>query len=99
VGQNLLRHVVLLKFSDQATQEQIAEIGDCFVALRNQIETIHEIEWGVAQNNDAAYSHCLLVTFLAEEDMQIYANHPAHGAIPAKFGHLVAAVTVVDYWT
>ena len=99
VSEKLLRHVVLLQFKEEASDEQISKIGQAFLALPSQIEVIRHLEWGQAINEDMAYSHCLTVTCHNEADLEIYGNHPAHQAIPATFGHLVAGVTVVDYWT
>ena len=98
-SEKLLRHIVLLKFKDEANQEQVGEMGKAFLALLTQIEAIHDLEWGRAMNQPSPYTHCLLVTCLTEADLKAYDGHPAHQAIPAKYGHLVEAVLVFDYWT
>ena len=99
MAEKVVRHVVLLQFQNDATREQIAEVGQAFLALPAQIPEIHQLEWGGAINDGASYSHCLFVTCRSEADLKAYEEHPAHKAIPEQFGHLVAGGTVVDYWT
>lgn len=97
-SENLLRHIVLFKFKDEVSEEQVAEVGKAFLALLNQIEIIQDIEWGSAINEPAPYTHCLLVTVGTEADLQAYGEHPAHGAIEESYGHLVQDAVVFDYW-
>ena len=40
------RHVVLFKFKDSATKEQIKAVEDAFVALKSKIDAIQSLEWG-----------------------------------------------------
>ena len=98
MSEKLLRHVVLLQFKDDTTEEQIAEVGQAFLAMPAQIAEIQQLEWGSAINDDASYSHCLLVTCRNEADLKTYSDHPAHQAVPENFGHLFVGGTVVDYW-
>jgi hypothetical protein len=97
--QKLLRHFVLLQFKDEASKEQIAEVGQAFLALPAQITAIRELEWGIIVNGSQPYTHCLLVTVRNKGDLKSYETNPAHQAIPTTFGHLVAGVFVIDYWT
>jgi hypothetical protein len=98
-AKKLLRHVILFKFKDEASREQIDEAGKAFLALPAQIEAIHDIEWGNAINEPDPYTHCLLVTVRSEADLQAYGEHPAHSAVGERYGHLVENVAVLDFWS
>jgi hypothetical protein len=68
--------------------QQIPAIADFENGTNNSPEGLHE-----------GFSHCFLITFLSEEDREIYLHHAAHrkfvdGIIP----HLHKAL-VVDYWS
>ena len=94
----LVRHVVFLQFKDEASEADLQKIGQAFLDLPAQIPEIHSLEWGEAVNENASYSRCLLVNCRTEADLKAYVNHPAHQAIPATYGPLVAGATEVDYW-
>ena len=99
MSEKLLRHVVLLQFKAEATEEEIARVGQAFLALPAQIAQIQQLEWGRGINTGASYSYCLFVTFRSESDLKTYEEHPAHKVVPEQFGHTIAGATVVDYWT
>ena len=67
----LLRHVVLFKFKDSSTEEQVKQIEDAFCALPDKIDAIHDLEWGTdvsVENHQQGFTHCFLVTFLSEDN-------------------------------
>ncbi len=90
----ILRHVVLFRFKDGTSQEQIAQIGEDFLALPDRIEAIQSLEWGSAINEPGSYSHCLLVMARSEADLKAYEDHPEHKAVGTRFGHLFDDVVV-----
>ena len=98
-SEDSLRHIVLFRFKDEVSEEQIAEVGRAFLALPDQIKTIQDIEWGKAINEPAPYTHCLLVTVRTEADLQAYEEHPAHNAVGERYGHLVQDLVVFNSWT
>ncbi|NBC03122.1 MAG: Dabb family protein, partial [Bacteroidetes bacterium] len=76
-----LRHVVLFKFKDSATEADIKEVEDAFLALPSKIETIKAFEWGLnnsPEGLDKGFTHCFLLTFDSEEGRATYLPHPAH---------------------
>jgi len=98
----LLRHVVLFKFKDDATSQQIQTITDAFGALPSQISEIHAFEWGVnvsVENSAQGFTHCFLVTFKSAADRDAYLPHPAHHAFGTLLRPHLDKVLVVDYWT
>lgn len=93
----LLRHVVLFTFTDATTPAKITQISQELIDMPNQIDAIHSIEWGKAIN-EGEYTHCLLVMFRSEADLKVYATHPAHTGIGAKYMQHYAKVLEFDYW-
>jgi quinol monooxygenase YgiN len=100
--EKLLRHVVLFKFKESSTPEDIQKVVTAFAALPKQIDTIVDFEWGTdvgVENLSEGFTHCFLVTFRSAEARDAYLPHPAH----KKFVELVKPhlekPLVVDYWT
>ncbi len=97
----LLRHVVLFRFNNQATQEIVGQIERDFASLADKIPAIHSFEWGTNNSSEGlskGLTHCFLVTFASEADRQAYLPHPDHQAFVKFIGPYVEDVTVVDYW-
>ena len=100
--ERLLRHVVLFKFKDSATPEQIKEVENAFRALPGKIPVIHSFEWGTnnsPENLAQGFTHCFFLTFLSEADRAAYLPHPAHKEFGKLLGPYLDKVCVVDYWT
>ena len=96
-----LRHVVLFKFKDSATEADIKEVEDAFLALPSKIDTIKDFEWGLNNSPEGlnkGFTHCFILTFDSEEGRATYLPHPAH----EEFGEILSPhledVLVVDYW-
>lgn len=97
----LLRHVVLFKFKEDATEEQIREIEEAFAELPSKIDAIHDFEWGVnnsPEGHDKGFTHCFLVTFRDEAGREEYLPHEAHQAFVAELLPILDDVLVIDYW-
>jgi len=97
-----LRHVVLFRFNETATQAQIQEIETAFTALPSKIKAIQDFEWGLnnsPENLDKGFTHCFFVSFASEKDRAIYLPHPDHLAFVDILKPHLADVMVVDYWT
>ena len=98
----LLRHVVLFKFNESATDEIVKNIENEFAALPAKIAEIQSFEWGLNNSPEGlnnGLTHCFFVTFLSEEDRAKYLPHPAHKKFVELIGPHVESVTVFDYWT
>lgn len=96
-----LRHVVLFKFTESSTEDNIQQIEEAFAALPSQIEEIKDFEWGInnsPEGLDKGFTHCFIVTFDSEEGRDIYLPHPAHQEFVDLVGPHVDDVLVVDYW-
>ena len=98
----VLRHVVLLKFKDDATKGQIRQIESAFCALPGKVDAIYDFEWGTdvsVENLHQGFTHCFMVTFRSEADRAKYIPHPAHKEFGQLLGPYLDKVLVVDYWT
>lgn len=96
----VLRHVVLFKFKDSATPEQVKEVEDAFSALPDKIDVIQDYEWGTnvsPEGHDQGFTHCFFLTFKSEADRDAYLPHPAHKAFGKVLGPYLDKVCVVDY--
>jgi hypothetical protein len=98
---DLLRHVVLFKFKDTSSSEQINEVVDAFRALPGKVDEIHDFEWGTdvsVENLQQGFTHCFLVTFRSEADRAAYLPHPDHKEFGKILGPHLDKVLVIDYW-
>ncbi|MFO7847548.1 MAG: Dabb family protein [Balneolaceae bacterium] len=96
-----LRHVVLFKFTESSTEDDIQQIEEAFATLPSQIDEIKDFEWGTnnsPEGLDKGFTHSFLVTFDSEEGRDIYLPHPAHQEFVDLVGPHVDDVMVVDYW-
>ena len=99
---HILRHVVLFKFKEGTTAEQVRKIESDFCALPSKIDAIEDFEWGTdvgTENLSQGFAHCFVVTFLNEADRDKYLQHPAHKEFASTLGQCLDKALVVDYWT
>ncbi len=98
----VLRHVVLFKFKDGTTNQQIKNIENGMSALPGKIDAIYDYEWGTnvsVENRSEGFTHCFVITFLSEAARETYLPHPAHMEFGEIFGRYIDKVLVIDYWT
>ncbi|WP_421801173.1 Dabb family protein [Flagellimonas sp.] len=97
-----LRHVVLFKFKETSSAEDIKQVEEAFNALPSKISEIKGYEWGTnnsPENLNKGLTHCFFLTFSSEADRDTYLTHPDHLAFGDIAGPHIDDVTVVDYWT
>lgn len=97
----VLRHVVLFKFKEDATPEQIRQVVDAFRALPGKISEIRDFEWGTnvsPEPHSQGLTHAFVLTFHSDADRDAYLPHPAHKEFGKGLGPVLDKVTVVDYW-
>ncbi len=98
----VLRHIVNLKYKDDATENQVNEAVETFVNLKNEISEITNIEWGENDSTEGAskgFTHTFTITFKDEHAREIYLFHKAHLDLVKKVGPIIGDVFVMDYWT
>ncbi|WP_282161551.1 Dabb family protein [Ulvibacterium marinum] len=98
----VLRHVVNLKYKAEASETQIDEAINTFIAIKNDIPEIASIEWGINNSSEGAskgFTHSFTLTFNDEHGREIYLFHKAHLDLVSKVGPIIEDVFVMDYWT
>ena len=95
-----VRHVVMFKFKDTATPEQIKAVEEGFRALPSKIPSVKEFEWGTnisAENKSEGFTHCFFLTFADEAGRDAYLPNPAHQEFAKSLGPVLDKVLVFDY--
>ncbi|NBA88049.1 Dabb family protein [Emticicia sp. CRIBPO] len=96
-----LRHVVLFKFKDTSSAEDVKKVEDAFRALPKKIKEVKSFEWGTnnsPEGLDQGFTHCFFVTFETEAARAVYLPHPEHKAFVGVLGPHLDKVLVLDYW-
>jgi hypothetical protein len=96
-----LQHVVSFKFKGTTTPQEIKKVEEAFQALRQKIPLIVSLEWGTnvsKEKKDKGFTHCFLLTFKTQEDLEAYIVHPEHKAFGKIVGPLLDDVFVIDFW-
>ncbi len=99
--EKVLRHVVLFKFKESATEADIRQIVEAFRELPDKIDGILDFEWGTDVSTEGladGFTHCFFVTFADEKARDAYLPHPAHKAFGNIVGPHLDKVLVIDYW-
>lgn len=97
----LLRHVVMFKFKDASSKEDIQKVVEAFQKLPTQIPEIKDFEFGTnnsPEDHDNGFTHCFLVTFASEKDREAYLPHQAHKQFVEVLLPHLDKVQVIDYW-
>lgn len=96
----VVRHVVMFKFKDAATPDQIKEVERAFSALPSKINTIIGYEWGTnisPENLAQGFTHCFLVSFKDVAGRDYYLPHPAHKEFGKILSPYLDKVMVIDF--
>jgi Stress responsive A/B Barrel Domain len=97
----LLRHVVMFKFKDAATEADVKKVVDAFRELPSKIPAVAEFEYGTNNSPEGladGFTHCFFITFKTEKDRETYLPHPAHSAFVEVLKPHLDKALVVDYW-
>lgn len=100
--EKVLRHVVLVKFKDDLSKDQVKEVVDAFRALPKKIDVIIDFEYGTdvgVENLAAGFTHGFVLTFRDEKGREIYLPHKEHEAFKKLALPRVDKVLVFDFWT
>jgi hypothetical protein len=96
----VMRHVVLFKFKDGASAEQVKAVEEKFRGLKARIPEILDLEWGTnvsPEKHSQGFTHCFFLTFKDAAARDAYLPHPAHKEFGASLGPVLDKVLVVDY--
>ena len=98
--EGVLRHVVVFRFLDNTSAEDIQRIEQAFARLPSQISSIRGFEWGVNNSPEGlndGFTHCFLVTFADEAGRAEYLPHPAHMQFVEILKPHLDKAFVIDY--
>lgn len=98
---NKLKHIVLFKFKESATEGDIHNVEEAFAKLPSKIVEIDNFEWGINNSPEGlnkGFTHAFLLSFKNEADRDAYLPHPDHKAF-VDICKPVEDVIVLDYWT
>jgi hypothetical protein len=97
----VFRHVLLFKFKESTTPEQIKEVENAFASLPGKISEIKRFEWGTnvnVENRSEGFTHCFVVTFANEAGLDAYMNHPDLKEFRKSLSGPLEKYLVIDYW-
>ncbi len=97
----VLRHIVLYKFKDDATPAEVQDVVDTFAALPKKIDGIVAFEHGTnvsPEGKSDGLTHVFVVSFANEQARDAYLTHPAHQAYVNVVKDRREKVVVFDYW-
>ncbi len=100
-AKQVLKHVVMYKFRDECSPEQIDEVVKAFSGLAEKIDSIVGFERGTnvsGEGKSKGLTHCFVVTFANEAGLATYLKHPAHDAYVQVVKDKREKVVVFDYW-
>lgn len=99
-AQPIYRHIVLLKFKDGTTEDQIKTIEQAFLKIGEKIDTVKAVEGGrnsSPEKLDQGFTHCFLVTFADAAGRDVYLPHQGHKEFVALMSPSLDKVLVIDY--
>jgi hypothetical protein len=95
------KHIVLLKFKDDASADKVKAVVDAFKALKAKLPAVQSLEWGPnisPEKHSQGFTHCFTLGFESKEALEKhYLNEPAHKEFGAMLGPVLDKVLVVDY--
>ena len=98
----MIRHLLLIKFKESATQAELEHVKSMFALIPERITGIDSVEWGLnnsPENLNRGYTHAVLMTFADEAARERYLPHPEHEALKEFFVPLLEDIVVFDYST
>ncbi|GAU16823.1 hypothetical protein TSUD_200660 [Trifolium subterraneum] len=95
-----VKHIVLAKFKDEISEQQIDELIKGYANLVNLIPQMKSFHWGKdvsAENLHQGFTHVFESTFDSVEAIEEYVAHPSHVEYANLFLSSLEKVIVVDY--
>lgn len=97
----MLRHIVMFKFKETSSKEDVQKVVDAFRSLKQSIPEVAAFEYGTDNSPEGlanGFTHCFLVTFKSEKDREVYLPHPKHKEFVEILKPHLDKVQVIDYW-
>lgn len=102
----MIRHIVLLRFKPEITENTIAEFFDDLHKIKQKIPGILDITSGKSQSPEQmerGYMHGFVVDFADWKTLQAYQDHPEHKTLGANLVNAaqngINGILVVDFET
>lgn len=95
-----VKHIVLLKFKDDVSPQQVDDLIKGFQALPASINCIKGFEWGTdvsVENRHQGFTHVFILTFDSPQERDAYLVHPAHEAYATEVLKAAEKALVVDF--
>ncbi|WP_078555603.1 Dabb family protein [Bacillus alkalicellulosilyticus] len=81
----MIDHIVLVKFADTTTEEQLQEVIEQFKALKGNLDGIVDLQAGLNfSEKGQGYQLVLTVRFENKAALEAYGPNPDHQAVAAK---------------
>lgn len=101
-GAQQLRHLVLFKFNNTASQADITKIEQEFRALATiKVPQVRGFESGThvgKESSNQGFTHCFILTFDNEQDRDTYMAHDDHKAFVKLQQGIVDKKIVLAFW-
>ncbi|GJY00955.1 stress-response A/B barrel domain-containing protein HS1 [Tanacetum coccineum] len=95
-----VKHILLAKFKDGISEQQIDDLIKGYANLVNHCETMKSFKWGKdvsIEHLHQGYTHVFESTFETTEGIAAYISHPAHVEFATVFLDQLEKVLVIDY--
>lgn len=97
-SETMIKHVVLMKFKPEVTEEQVGDVEQNLDALPGAIPEILSYDFGRdVVHSERSFDFGLVSSFSDLEALKRYQEHPDHQAILGKLKSLCDQIIVVDF--
>ena len=93
----MLKHLVLLKFKESVTKEQIEDLQKSLLSLPGKIKEIKEYQCGRDLRPTKTYDFALVAAFDNFEALRRYQVQPDHVNVLTKVRNLSSRIDAVDF--
>jgi hypothetical protein len=95
----MIKHIVMLKFKPEVSQEQKAELAKTSVGVLGQIPGVKNIIAGRALDIEGkpAYDGAVFIDFDDEAKLKAYLEHPVHKAADVQTQSICSDYLVMNY--
>ncbi len=94
----MIRHVVLMKFKEGASESRLVDLENGLLALPERIPEIKSYEFGLdVVRSERSYDFALVSSFNDLESLKYYQTHPEHLKIVEIIKEICDNIVAVDY--